>query len=300
MAIRVQAPPMLCVLGVALLSLAGCDKLKLGGSGDMAYARATLERNSQLEVIAVDPANKVFTVRDKDTKDVKTVRVDEIVGTLPGATPPAAAKPAVTTPTPAPAPIPTQTVENTTPPTDAMQPGEAAAPPENNAPEQTARAEPFTPPEPNAKGVLSGPGYSIKRTGGSGSPMSANVIRTSNSDSSAPGANLSVEHRYEPIVCQGGRLVHIDGRNIEFEGDAVSAEDGCEIHITNSRITAKGVGVYARAANVHIKNSSIEGTTGSVEATNGAQVYVQSSTFKGLSRRLDTATLHDLGGNVWN
>jgi hypothetical protein len=51
---------------------------------------------------------------------------------------------------------------------------------------------------------------------------------------------------------------------------------------------------------VHIKNSSIEGSSGSVEATNGAQVYVQSSTFKGISRRLDTATLHDLGGNVWN
>jgi hypothetical protein len=58
--------------------------------------------------------------------------------------------------------------------------------------------------------------------------------------------------------------------------------------------------VFARNANVHIKNSTIEGTTGSVEATNGAQVYVQSSTFKGLSRRLDSASMHDLGGNVWN
>ena len=79
-----------------------------------------------------------------------------------------------------------------------------------------------------------------------------------------------------------------------------SAEDGCEIHITNSHITAKGVGVSARNANVHIENSQIEGDAGSIDASEGAQVYAASSTFKGLRRRLDNASFHDLGGNVWN
>src|SRR5206468_12399599 len=105
--------------------------------------------------------------------------------------------------------------------------------------------------------------------------------------------------RYEPIICQGQRLMHIDGRNLEFEGDAISAESGCEIHITNSHIIAHGLGVSARAANVHIQNSVIEGESGSVSASEGSQVYTHSSTFKGLSRRLDTAPFHPLGGTVW-
>jgi hypothetical protein len=111
---------------------------------------------------------------------------------------------------------------------------------------------------------------------------------------------LAVERRDEPIVCQGVRFLRIDNRNLEFSGDAISAEDGCEIHITNSRIAAQGVGVSARAANVHIENSSIEGQSGSLFASDGAQVYAEASHFRGLSRGLTTETLHDLGGNVWN
>jgi hypothetical protein len=109
-----------------------------------------------------------------------------------------------------------------------------------------------------------------------------------------------VERRDEPIVCQGARFLRIDSRNLEFAGDAISAEDGCEMHITNSRIAAKGVGVSARAANVHIENSSIEGQSGSILASEGAQVYAEASRFRGLSRGLTPETLHDLGGNVWN
>jgi hypothetical protein len=101
-------------------------------------------------------------------------------------------------------------------------------------------------------------------------------------------------------VCQGARLLHIDNRNLVFDGDAVSAEDGCELHITNSHISAGGIGVLVRAANVHIDNSLIEGEQGSIDASQGAQVYAASSRFRGLSRRVDTAALHDLGGNVWN
>ena len=113
-------------------------------------------------------------------------------------------------------------------------------------------------------------------------------------------ANAVLERRYEPMICQGNRLLHIDGRNLEFEGDALSALDGCEIHITNSHIIARGVGVFARAANVYIKNSIIEGDSGSISASDGAKVYTQQSTFRGLSRRLDTSTVTDLGGTVWN
>ena len=80
----------------------------------------------------------------------------------------------------------------------------------------------------------------------------------------------------------------------------MSAEDGCELHITNSHISAKGIGVLARAANVHIANSEIEGDSGAIDASDGAQVYAEASTFKGLTRRLARSAFHDLGGNVWN
>ena len=137
----------------------------------------------------------------------------------------------------------------------------------------------------------SGPGYTITAA----QPAPPGAARLRESTSSAP-----LERRHEPIVCQGSRLLHIDNRNLMFDGDAVSATDGCEIHITNSHISASGVGIAARAANVHIDNSQIEGEQASLEASQGAQVYATSSRFRGLSRRLDTAVVHDLGGNVWN
>jgi len=51
---------------------------------------------------------------------------------------------------------------------------------------------------------------------------------------------------------------------------------------------------------VHIDNSLIEGDQAAIDASEGAQVYAAFSRFKGLSRRLDNAAFHDLGGNVWN
>jgi hypothetical protein len=142
----------------------------------------------------------------------------------------------------------------------------------------------------------SGPGYSIKPAAGAAVASSSGRARLRD----AGVTSAAIEKRREPIICQGSRLLHIDNRNLEFDGDAVSAEDGCEIHITNSHISATGVGVTARAANVHIDNSQIEGGTASIDASEGAQIYTASSRFRGLSRRLDTASVHDLGGNIWN
>jgi hypothetical protein len=147
---------------------------------------------------------------------------------------------------------------------------------------------------PGGRVLESGPGYAIKAASKSTS-ATARVERDRSSTTSA-----AVERRHDPIVCQGDRFLQIDNRNLEFDGDAVTAEDGCEIHITNSHISAKGVGVFARSANVHIDNSQIEGDSASIDASDGAQVYVSSSRFKGISRRVDSSAFHDLGGNVWN
>ena len=311
------------VAAVALFGIAACGKLGLGGGSDeMSWARAALERNDRVEIVAVDPATNTFTVRIKETGDLRTVRADQVIAGPPGA-------PVSPTGTPAGAatmPPATAGVEasGTSDSSQAGSPGAASASANNTmsrsqqapAPDQdgAATSAPRTGfrgdpaprsevPNPNSdvasitpggRVLESGPGYAIKAASKS-APVAARTERERSSTTSS-----AIERRHDPIICQGDRLLQIDNRNLEFDGDAVAAEDGCEIHITNSHITAKGVGVSARHANVHIDNSQIEGDSASIDASEGAQVYASSSRFKGISRRLDNSSFHDLGGNVWN
>ncbi|HYM28565.1 MAG TPA: hypothetical protein VET66_10470 [Steroidobacteraceae bacterium] len=280
----------------ALLALAGCAKQ---GQDEMGWARTALERNAQIEIVAADPQSRTFTVRVKDTGELRMVRADEVVagpsGTaLAAGAPPA--EPAASAAAPPPQSAPTHAAAA---PSATAAAGEAAT--ADNAPASAGTAAEAPPaaltPQAAARDggrlLEQGPGYSIRAAAAPAAP-SLGRVRDSGVTSAA------VERRHEPIVCQGARLLHIDNRNLEFDGDAVSAEDGCEIHITNSHISATGVGITARAANVHIDNSLIEGNSASIDASDGAQVYAASSRFKGLSRRLDTASFHDLGGNIWN
>jgi hypothetical protein len=286
--------------GVMLLALSGCDSISGGDSN--AWARAALERNPNLEVVAQDANTGSFTVRDKTSGELIVLRPDEIIGTVPSAIA-AATKPAATSQAPAapvdpqPATAAEEELATATGGTMARS-GEAARAedvdePTGPGPQPSSAA--FDAATANQPVLAQGPGYSIKRGSGASAPAQAPA-----GSGATAARSTRMEQRYDPIICQGQRMIQIDNQNLAFEGDAITAEDGCEIHITNSHITAGGIGVSARGARVHIKNSSIEGDSGSVSASDGAQVYAQSSTFKGLSRRLDTAALHDLGGNVWN
>ena len=277
---------------LALLTLTACAR---SGQDEMSWARAALERNPGIEVVAADQQSRTFTVRVKDTGELRMVRADEVIAAPAlGAAAGEAAEPAASgTPQTSSAATPEKTAATAAP--DGAAPGEAAQPTEGQPQAQPASLAPQSAANvESAPGrVLSaGPGYTIKAA------APATAAASSVRDTSI--TNAPVERRHEPIVCQGARLLHIDNRNLVFDGDAVSAEDGCEIHITNSRITATGIGVLARAANVHIDNSLIEGDQASISASEGAQVYAASSQFKGLSRREDSAAFHDLGGNVWN
>jgi hypothetical protein len=140
--------------------------------------------------------------------------------------------------------------------------------------------------------IAKGPGYSIEASPGTGNAAAA-AGQTNVTD--AP-----LETLHEPIVCQGQRVLNIDNRDLRFDGNAITAEDGCELHITNSRISAKGVAIRARNASVHVENSEIEGSKASIEATGGAQIYAEASTFKGAARRHGEASIHDLGNNAWD
>jgi hypothetical protein len=270
--------------------LAACGR---EAQDEMSWARAALERNAGVEVVAADQQSHTFTIRLKDSGELRTVRADQIVAAPPGGAagtaltaqskPPAESTAAETAATP------TASEEATAAAEAAEAQSRAPALRTSPVPQSPTQSETASGP---GRVLESGPGYSIKAA--SASPQAPARARDANV-TSAP-----LERRHEPIVCQGARLVQIDNRNLMFDGDAVSVEDGCELHITNSHITASGVGILVRAANVHIDNSLIEGERASVDASDGAQVYAASSRFKGLSRRLDTATFHDLGGNVWN
>jgi hypothetical protein len=272
----------LIALAALGLLLAACAK---DGQDEMGWARAALERNPQLEVVAADRESRTFTVRVKESGELRMVRSDQLIAgpSAPAATPEkAAAQPSVAPEAPA---APAGNVAQAGEPASAAEPATEAAPAETPA---------VSAPDTGGGRVLkSGPGYSIKAAAPAAASAAGRVRE--NAVTSA-----AVERRHEPIVCQGARLLHIDNRNLEFDGDAVSAEDGCEVHITNSHISATGTGVTARAANVHIDNSLIEGDAASIDASGGAQVYAASSRFRGLSRHLDTAAFHDLGGNIWN
>lgn len=310
-----KARTLACLGALTLLGLAACSKLN-SGQDEMSWARAALERNGRIEVVASDAQASTFTVRMKDTGELRVVPLSQVVAGPPSAAPatPAGAEPKAAAP-PVTAGAPGGEPAETTPPpandtaaappnegSAAAVPGEPASTPTPEEPKVVAAdaGQGTQPPRsesvsgaPPGHVLASGPGYSIKAA----DSKRAAVRRVA---SSGPVAGASLERMHDPIICQGNRFLQIDNRNLEFDGDAVSAEDGCEIHITNSRIAAKGVGVVARNANVHIENSDIEGDGGSVDASQGAQVYSASSTFKGLRRRADNAAFHDLGGNAWN
>jgi hypothetical protein len=329
-----KALRLIALATVALFGIAACGKLGLGGGSDeMSWARAALERNDRVEIVAVDPATNTFTVRIKETGDLRTVRADQVIAGPPGAPVSPAGTPAGAASMPAAtagvetsatsdssragssgasapaatAPAATASANNTM---SSSQSQQAPAPDQDaaatSAPRTGFRGDPAPRSEvpnpnsdvasitPGGRVLESGPGYAIKAASKS-APVAARTERARSSTTSS-----AIERRHDPIICQGDRLLQIDNRNLEFDGDAVAAEDGCEIHITNSHITAKGVGVSARHANVHIDNSQIEGDSASIDASEGAQVYASSSTFKGISRRLDNSSFHDLGGNVWN
>ena len=312
-----KAQTLVSLGAAALLGLAGCSKVD-SGQNEMSWARAALERNRQIEVVASDAQASTFTIRMKDTGQLRVVALNQVVAGPPSAAAPAApvspASADANTPAPPPpagapsgapvatAPPPATDSAAAAPDAPTAAPGEPASTPTPQEPKVAAvdAAQEARPPRsesasgaPPGKTLAAGPGYTIKAAEAKG----ATVRRVANA---GPVASATLERMHDPIICQGNRFLQIDNRNLEFDGDAVNAEDGCEIHITNSRIAAKGVGVVARNANVHIENSDIEGDAGSVDASQGAQVYSASSTFKGLRRRADDAAFHDLGGNAWN
>ncbi len=264
-------------------------------SDEMAWAKAALARNPQLEVLASDADKGVITVRARDSGEVRALRLEEIAAAplsqLSANVAPAEARAIPeTTQTPPPEAVaantPAATTVETPPPPAAVPPPvePTPAPPQASA---TTTREPADYKVDRSDGRIrvTGPGVSIV------SEKKAPISQTSAAATDRTGGL--------PVICEGQRSMHIDNRTINVEGDAVTASGGCELYITNSKLTGTGAGINVQDAIVHIDNSIVKGAQASIDAEGAARLYARNTQFEGLSRRSDQATISDLGGNLW-
>jgi hypothetical protein len=278
----------LTVFFSTLLFLVACQQSRAPGTpqgiSEIAWARMALERNPQLEVVATDTQAGVFTVRDKRTGEVQTVKVGDLAA----------------------APVSQLSAEISRP--TAAEPMAPAA--HETAPDESARYDTRSaPPAPattsETRSATAAPAedrkdYTIERADGrvkvSGPGIS--IVSSSPATPAEPTAQSGMR-KTDPIICEGPRMIHLDNRTIYVDGDGVTARAGCELYLTNSRIVASGTGLVVQDAVVHVANSYVEGASGSFEAAIGSKLYMRDSVFNGLSRRDSFAQIQDQGGNEW-
>src|SRR5256886_13120171 len=118
---------------LTVLALAACAQQ---GKDEMSWARAALAGNDRIEVVAADPRSRTFTVRVKDTGELRMMRADELIaGPALPAKAPAAAAAADTAAPAATAPV---SADNG----PLVSAGEAAAPEDSSAPSSRPAATP--------------------------------------------------------------------------------------------------------------------------------------------------------------
>lgn len=266
----------------AVLALSACNRGEVPKSepaaaapakenAEVAWARAALQRNPGLEVVATDQQTGVFTVKHRETGEVETIKASELAAVSPSQL---QALNSVPAPQPAPPEEESAATAQTTPPARA----------EGSAPIPGATPSGYTVDRSNGQLRVSGPGVSIVSSGSNAS-----------ADNQASGARRTVD----PFICEGRRQLQLDNRDIYVDGDAITVRGGCELFLTNSTIVASGTGIVVQDAIVHISNSRVQGASASFEADDRAKMYVRGSTFQGVPRRAELALVQDQGGNRW-
>jgi hypothetical protein len=282
---RLISPNVGCAI-VAALALAACNRgaapkqeaataNTATASAEISFARAALERNPDLEVVASDPHSGVVTVKRKSTGEIETVKAGEITAVAPSQLK------AMNAPQPEPEPAATQQEPQTHPQQTTAQTPDRS---EGSAPVPGATPSGYTVDRSNGQIRVSGPGVSIVSSGSNAS-----------ADNQASGARRTVD----PFICEGRRTLQLDNRDIYVDGDAITVRGGCELFLTNSHIVASGTGIVVQDAVVHISNSTVEGANASFQADDRAKMYVRGSTFSGVPRRTELAMVQDQGGNKW-
>ncbi|MGH8238114.1 MAG: hypothetical protein ACREXP_13985 [Steroidobacteraceae bacterium] len=241
-------------------------------TAELSWARAALERNPDLEVVATDPQSGVVTVKHRSTGEVEAIKASDLAAATPSQLKPmnrAEAPPPIEDPAPA---------------------QEQRA----TAPSQAAQAT-----APDAGSTQSASGYTIDRSGGKIRVSGPGVSIESSGTSAAGNQPGSSRRTVDPFICEGRRQLQLDNRDIYVDGDAITVRGGCEVFLTNSHIIASGTGIVVQDGIVHVSNSHIEGGNASFQADDRAKMYVRGSTFRGIPRRAELAMVQDQGGNRW-
>jgi len=259
---------------VAAAANAPSTSASTNATAEMTWARAAIERNPDLEVIATDPLTGVVTIKHRSTGEVEAIKANELAAVTPSQLKPMQMQAA---PPPEPEPAPAQkesmraaSQHATAPDSGAAQPGTITS---NGA---------YTVDRSGGKLRMSGPGVSIESSGTSAA-----------ANNQAGGGRRAVD----PFICEGRRQLQLDSRDIYVDGDAITVRGGCEVFITNSHIVATGTAIVVQDAIVHVSNSQIEGGNASFQADDRAKMYVRGSTFTGVPRRAELAMVQDQGGN---
>jgi hypothetical protein len=270
----------------AVLALAACNRGEAPKSAaaaatpanaELSWARAALERNPEIEVVASDPQTGVITFKHRSTGEIETVKASELAAVSPAQLRTMNMRAA---PPPQPEPAPSQQESATggsqTAQATAPERGEGAAPVPGSVPSG------YTIDRSDGQIRVSGPGVSIVSSG---------------SNASASNQGSAGRRAVDPFICEGRRTLQLDNRDIYVDGDAITVRGGCELFLTNSHIVASGTGIVVQDATVHISNSHVEGASASFQADDRAKMYVRGSTFQGVPRRAELTMVQDQGGN---
>jgi hypothetical protein len=283
---RVLSPAFGLGLAAALaLALAACDRgaapkseSAAPANAELSWARAALQRNPELEVVATDPQSGVITVKHRSTGQVEAIKASELAAVSPSQLREMNLQAA--------APEPERDSVQEDSPTGAEQSAQATAPERGEG----------APPVPGSTPS----GYKIERADGQVRVSGPGVSIVSSGASASAGDQASAGRRaVDPFICEGRRTLQLDNRDIYVDGDAITVRGGCELFLTNSHIVASGTGIVVEDATVHISNSHVEGRSASFQADDRAKMYVRGSTFQGVPRRGELAMVQDQGGNRW-
>jgi hypothetical protein len=289
--------------GSLLLGSVGCVSR---GSDAVSVAQVAVRANPDLELLATDERQAVLTVRVKRTGKVLTVRADDVVAgsafrDLDTATAPA--QPAATAPQPAQAPTPAREAEVSTPGARVSvdrRSGESKKRPTAAAVESDTSRDPKPEASAGSASVDRAARPPVASTEQATTPPPAKSVPPQ-APSKQPGANIdesALQKRTDPVRCISSETVRLDGVLLQADRVAVQAIGKCNIRITNSHVIGHAALQIAGDATVTVENSIIEGDP-AIRVAQTAAIEVHSSTIRGRVQKLQSATVRDLGDNVW-
>jgi len=271
---------------LASCALIACSLLAVGAvgcskSGDdrVSVAQVAVRANPDLELVATDAQQGVLTVRVRQTGQVLTVRVDDVIAGTAfrdlAAAPSAAAAPAAAA----------GAVAN---PSAPVAPAAAKAANAQAAPPATDDASTRM---TDARERLRGAGRRLGSTSPQAAPQGAPPV-------AEPRDATARRRQSTPVLCSGNQTVRLDHVLLDVDAVAVSANGGCRVSITDSRIMGRvGVAVNGKAS-VTIERSDVVGVV-AFQVSGDGEVSVQSSTIEGSVQSRLKSGVRDLGQNVW-